>query len=299
MFGTLSQPRRSCLAGLCLSLSCFSNVSASIDVCQQPTAYSHLSVAHHYHEKSSLQADLGDVRQKTYDFDLHYKLSDDWIIGAGHRYNDLSIKPLELQANGHLHTFFLPLHRTTQSDDKSFRLSVAPAISASSNVIKDPAEYSADALQMMAALVWSRQRSNRAIVRYGVCGDHRFGKFEIYPLVSVELQPGPDWTVELGFPKSQLTYRVSTSLSSSVQIAPDGNEWHVKDESLERQSDVVQKAWLLEWAFSWSVHEHFMVKAGVGKQIKNRYEMTLLNGDRVRLRTDPVTRLGLALTWRF
>ena len=211
----------------------------------------------------------------------------------------MDIKPLELQSNGHLHTFFLPLHRETGSDRKSFRLSIAPALSASSNVIKDPDQYNADAFQLLAGLVWSRQAPGRAMVRYGICGDHRFGNFKVYPLVSVDLQPDSDWTIKLGFPTSQLTYRVSRNLTSSLTIAPDGNEWYVKDKSLQKQSSVVHEAWLFEWTFSWLMGRNFTVKATVGKQFRNRYEMTLLNDDRINLHTGPVTRLGAAITWRF
>ena len=34
-------------------------------------------------------------------------------------------------------------------------------------------------------------------------------------------------------------------------------------------------------------------------EFENKYEMTLLNEDRVKFRGDPVTRLGVALAWRF
>jgi hypothetical protein len=298
MFGTPSQLVRSWLVGSWLFLCSYSNALASVDVCQEPAAFSHVSVAHHYHENSTLERGLGGIRQKNNNFDLLFRLSD-WTVGAGHRYTILNVEPLELQANGHLHTFFLPLHRVSQSDNRSFRLSIAPALSASSNVMKDPDEYDADAFQLVAALAWSRQPTKRLTVRYGICGDHRFGNFQVYPLLSVDLQPDSDWTVRLGFPMSQLTYLVSTSLNTSLRIAPDGNEWYVKDKSLEKQSSLVYKAWLLEWSFSWTPNEHFMVKAGVGKQFNNSYEMTLLNDDRVQLDADPVTRLGAALTWRF
>lgn len=299
MFRSLSQLVRGCLAGMSLFLCCFSNSLGSVDVCQQPAAHSHLSIAYYDHEKSSLERGIGKAKQENYDFDLQFRLSDNWTVGAGHRYTILNIVPLELQTNGHLHTFFVPLHRQSQSDRKGFRLSIAPALSASSNVMGDFGEYNSDAFQLLAALVWSRQLSDRVILRYGVCGDHRFGNYEIYPSVSVDLQPNADWTIKLGFPTSQLAYQVSTSFASSLRITPDGNEWHVKDKSLEMQSQAVYEAWLLEWAVIWQVHKHLMVTAAVGRQFENKYEMTLLNEDRVKFRGDPVTRLGVALAWRF
>jgi hypothetical protein len=42
-----------------------------------------------------------------------------------------------------------------------------------------------------------------------------------------------------------------------------------------------------------------MVKTSAGKQFRKSFEMSLLNDDRVTLRTDPVIRLGVALTWQF
>ncbi len=297
-------PVRSCLAGVCLSLSCVSSSLASVDICQQPTAYSHLSIAFYNHEKSLIEKSLiersiGETNQENAKFDLLLKLNDIWAIGAGHRYTVLNVDRLQLQTNGHLHTFFLPLHRQTQSDRKSFRFSIAPALSASSNVMKSPDEYKTDAFQLLTALVWSRQLSDRVDLRYGVCGDHRFGHYEIYPLVSVDWRPHADWTVELGFPTSQLTYQVSTNLTSSLQITPDGNEWFIKDKALAKQSQVVYEARLLEWAFNWQAHKHLMITASVGRQFHNRYEMTLLDDSRVRLRSDSVTRIGAALAWRF
>ncbi len=299
MFRIFSKPVRRCIMGMCLCLSCLSNSLASVDICQQPTAYSYLSIAYYNHETSSFGRSIGETNQENSNFDLLFKLNDNWAFGSGHRYTILNVAPLPLQTNGYLHTFFLPLHRQSQSDRKSFRVSIAPALSASSNVMKSPSEYSADAFQLLAALVWSRQLSDRVNLRYGVCGDHRFGSYEIYPLVSVDWQPHADWTIELGFPTSQLTYQVSRSLTSSLRIAPDGNEWFIKDKGLQKQSQVVYEARMLEWALNWQAHEHFMMTASVGRQFHNRYEMTLLDDSRVRLRSDSVTRIGAAVVWRF
>jgi len=290
---------RNCLTGLVFSLCCFSNSSASVDICQQPTAYSHLSIAYYNQQKSSLDQSNGTTRQENHDFDLLFKLSDNWMFGAGHRYVILKFDPLVPETNGHLHTFYLPLHRQSKSDRKTFRFSLAPALSASSNVMKDPDEYDSDAVQLLAAMIWSTQLSDQMTFRYGVCGDHRFGNYRIYPSVGVGLRPNANWTIELGFPTSQLTHKVSKNLTSSLRIAPDGNEWYVKDRGLEKQSHVVYEAWVFEWTVNWQAHKQFMVTASIGRRFQNKYEMTLLDESRVTLRSDPVTRLGAALAWRF
>ena len=287
---------RSCLTGLCLGLYCFADCFASVDVCQEPPTYSHLSVGYYNHEKSSIGNTLTETNPENYDFDLLFK-SSKWVFGAGNRYTKLNENGL--QTNGHLHTFFLPVHRLSQNDRRSFRASIAPALSATSNVVRRTGEYTADAFQFLAALVWGRQLSDRLDLRYGICGDHRFGSYRIYPVIAVDWRPHPDWTVELGFPTSQLSYRVLTGLTSLLRIAPDGNEWYVKDNDLEKQSQLVYEAYTIEWAFNWQAHKDLLLTASVGRQFHIRYEATLLDGSRVRRSSDSGTRVGVALSWRF
>jgi len=290
---------RNSFAGLCLLPFCVSSSLASVDICRQPAAYSHLSIAHIKQQKSSIEKNIGEIDQENSNFDLQFRLRKDWSFGAGHRYSILNVDPLEPQTNGHLHTYFLALHKQSRSDHGSVRFSIAPGLSASSNVARKPGEYKADALQVLVALIWGRQLSDRMNLRYGICGDHRFGSYEIYPSVGIELQPGADWTIDLGFPASQLIRRISGKLTSSLRIAPDGNEWYVRDEGLEKQSRVIYEAWSLEWDVDWQVHKHLMITAGVGRQFRNRYEVTLLDDSRVRLRSDPATRISVAVAWRF
>lgn len=299
MLSTL-RPRMICRAvGACLFLSYLSNSLAAVDVCQPPTDYSHLSVAYSNHAESSFSGGVGQTRQRNHNIDLLFRFGESWAFGAGHHYDILGIEQLEPQSNGHVHTVFFPLHRISRSGNKGFRISVAPALAASSNVVKDPAEYSADAFQLLGALVWTRNLSTHTTLRYGVCGDHRFGSYKLYPSISVEWQPHVDWTIELGFPTTRLVYRASKILESSLLITPDGNEWHVRDEGMEEQSQLVYEASKVEWALRWTAGKHIAISASVGWQFDNRYELTLLDNRRIRLSSDSVTRIGAALAWRF
>jgi len=297
--GTNTYLARKWLACICIYLFSVSDSFAIVDICQEPTAEPHLSIAIYQHGKSSFERNLGATRQEGYDFDLQFGSKNKWTFGVGHHYRYLNVDRPELQTNGHLHTFFLPVHRLSETDRKSFRISIAPALSASSNVMKDPGEYAGDALQLLAALVWSRQISDQVGIHYGLCGDHRFGSYQVYPLVSVDWQPHPDWKIELGFPTSQLSYQVSKRFSSLLRISPDGNEWYVRDKSLEKQSQLVYEAYELKWAFDWQAQENVTLTASVGMQFHNRYEMTLLNDSRVHLSSESVARAGVAMAWRF
>ena len=285
--------------GACFSLFYVSTGLAAVDVCQPPADYSHLSVAYSNHSESSFDGDVGQANQRNYNVDLLFRSRETWAFGGGHHYDVLGIEQLEPQSNDHMHTVFFSLHRISSEQDRSFRFSVAPALAASSNVVKEPGEYSTDAFQLLGALMWTRSLSKRTALRYGVCGDHRFGRYELYPSINIDWRPHADWTIELGYPTTRVTYSASKTVDSSLLITPDGNEWHVRDRSLEKQSQLVYDAWLVEWAFRWKASAHIAISASIGRQFDNRYEFTLLDDRRVRVASDSVTRFGAALAWRF
>ena len=290
---------RTCLISASLFLPCVSNAATSAEVCQEPKSESRLSIAYYGHEESRLGTSGGTSNLENFSTDLHYNASYKWSYGLGHRTTILNVDGLDLQTNGYLHTFFFPLHRLSKTDNGTFRFSIAPALSGSSNVTKDPGEYSADALQLLAALIWEKRLNERWALSYGICGDHRFGDYQIYPAVIASWQPHPGWSLEIGFPRSRLSYQVSKSVASVLQIEPNGNEWHVKDKSLQNDSQLLYEAYLLEWAFNWRAHEHLMMSASVGREFDRHYELALLDEIVVHLPGDASTRIGVALAWIF
>jgi hypothetical protein len=274
-------------------------VLASVDVCQPPDAFSHLSLGYYKQHGANVYGDAGRIVRENHDVGLQYRLNDTWSLGVGHRYVILDLERTELQTNGHLHTLFFPLHRQGGSGGNSIRISVAPALSASSNVMKDPGEFSADTFQLLAAIVWSRDLSERAKLRFGVCGDHSFGKYTVYPSIALDWRPHPGLLVELGLPVTGLTYEASPAIELMLRVSPDGNEWHVKSKNLEKQSRLVFRALLVEWAVKWQARERVAVTVGVARAFENRYDVTLLDDRRVELSHDAATRVGAGLEWRF
>jgi len=287
------------LVGIVALLLGVASVRSAIDVCQEPADYSHVSFSTYRGEESSLQRDYGAVEQESYNSRLLFNLDDDWSLGVGHDYTILKFDPLEPETNGHLHTFFFPVHWRSQSDDRRLRISVAPALSASSNVVKDTGEYDSDALQLLGAAVWGRAISEAVELRYGVCADHRFGSYRVYPLLSVDWQPHADWKIELGFPSAAVHYQVSGHVDSSLRLSPNGNEWYVKDKELQNDSRFIHESYLLDWALNWQPLSRLVLTASIGRQFQNRYEMTLRDGRRVDLSSDSFTRIGVGLAWRF
>lgn len=288
---------RACLASVSLFLPCVSGASTSAEICHDPGSESRLSIAYYSHDTSPLGTSGGTSELENFSTDLLFNSSNEWAYGIGHRTTILNVDGLDLQTNGYLHTFFLPIHKIRDSDNRSFRFSIAPALSGSSNITKDPDEYSSDALQLLAALIWARPLNERWAFSYGICGDHRFGNYLVYPAVSASWQPHPSWSVEFGFPRSRLTFQVSKSLASVLQIEPNGNKWYVKDNSLQRESQLLYEAYVLEWALNWRAHEHFIVSASIGREFDRHYELTLLDEGVVRLPGDDTTRIGIAFAW--
>jgi len=273
---------------------------ASVDICQDPQADTHFTVRYDTFGKGTLDNGRGTLEQDRLDGDFLLRPAGaSYFFGAGHRYSIFNFEPDQPQTNGHLHTFFLPLHYLAQDDRRSFRVSVAPALSASSNVMQDLNEYADDALQLLAALVWGRQLSARTSLRYGLCGDHRFGEYRVYPLVSIQLQPHPDWVVRLGFPVSQFTYQLSGPLRTTVRLGPDGNEWYVQNRPLTADARFVYVSYALTWAFDWQFHDDFSLTLSAGRQFDQRIELTLADNSRVSFASNPVNRFGAALAWRF
>jgi hypothetical protein len=223
-----------------------------------------LAIAYYNQEQSMLEGDSGKTNLELYGTDLLFRSNDTWSFGFGHRSMILNVDRLELQ-----------------------------------NVTSDPDEFSVDAMQVLAAAVWNKQMSDRMALYYGICGDHRFGDYRVYPVINVAWQIHPDWLLELGFPTSQLIYKVSESFTSLLRISPNGNEWYVKDKSLTKHSQLVYEAYLLEWALNWRAHKNLVLTASVGRELDSRYEMTLRDENRVRLSSDSATRVGIALAWYF
>lgn len=288
---------RTFLISVSLLSPCLSDAATSAEICHDPGSESRLAIAYYDHEQSRLGTSGGTSDLENFSTDLLYNTTSRWAYGFGHRTTVLNVEGLDLQTNGYLHTLFFPVHKLSKSDDGTFRFSIAPALSGSSNVIKDPGEYSADALQLLAALIWERPLNERWSFSFGICGDHRFGDYQVYPVVGASWQPHPSWNLEIGFPRSQLAIQVSNSVAAVIRIEPNGNEWYVKDNSLQKDSQLLYEAYVLEWELTWRTREHLMLSASIGREFDRHYDLTLLDESVVRLPADAATRIGVAFAW--
>ena len=56
---------------------------------------------------------------------------------------------------------------------------------------------------------------------------------------------------------------------------------------------------MVDWAFNWRLNEHIQLTGSIGSEFDTHYELTLLDGERVRFSSDPALRLGVGMVWVF
>ncbi len=273
---------------------------AAADVCQEPAEHPEVFLELSNHGSAGIDPEPGRTRQQRRNFDVLARFdSTSWSFGAGHRYAIFNFSEIELQTNAHLHTSFIPVHWLQQKDQRSFRLSFAPAISASSNVMRNLQEHRSSAIQWLVALAWRRDLSDRVTLTYGLCGDHRFGAYRMYPLAAVEWTPHVDWLLELGFPTSRMRYRLTDGLTSELRIEPIGNEWYVMNRNRTESSQFIYQAYAADWNLEWQLLRRLSVSASLGTHLRGRYDLTLLDGEKLRRSAESAFNVGAGLRWRF
>ena len=268
-------------------------------MCEDPGALSYVSAAVVDHDVSALERGLGATEQNNQELQILARGTADLSFGFSHRYSKFDFAGIEPQTNAHLHTSEFSLHWRRGDGHSNVRAAVAPTLSASSNVLGHPQKYRSDTLQLSLALVRQQRLSESVVARYGLCGDDRFGRYRFYPTAALEWRPHPDWTIDLGFPVSGVTYRISEFLSSELRAAPDGSEWHVMNRDFDAESRFIYESYAVEWLFEFEAGRHLSLVAGVGRQLRNSFEMTLQSGERLSVDSGPVDRISAEIRWRF
>jgi len=225
-----------------------------------------------------------------------------WLAGLGHEYTTVEFDPQlspEPQSNGDLHTLYVPVHWWKQREQQTNRVSVAPAISVSSNALKNPDEMSSDSMQLWLALEHRRQASTSFQWLLGLCADHRFGSYKGYPIAGLLWQPSERWSVRLAFPDSNVSYKITQAWFLSVSASPDGNEWHVLDSELQRRSKYIREAWHLEGRLSWQFHPAWTLSVAVGRAFEQELQFSLEDNRVEKTELDDASSVAVELRWIF
>jgi len=270
--------------------------AASYDLCREPSPEPSLRAGYEVHDDVRLgDAELG---RDDWAADLRVRAGDDWLIGGSYRGALLDESEVGFQTNGYLHGFYVELHRL-RTADRRLRWAIAPALSGSSNVTKDPDEYDGEAWQFLFAAVWEWSANEELTYRAGLCADHRFGRYRAYPVVALGWQPNADWLVEAGFPDTRVTWRPGATLSSAFAVYPNGNEWYVKDKSLQYASMFEYRAWAADLSLAWRATPAIAFTFVLGVDLDAEYRGELVDGSRPALDAGTVGRVGIELEWMF
>jgi hypothetical protein len=270
--------------------------AASYELCSEPSQEPALRVGYHSFDDFRLRdAALG---RDDWAVDGRARAGDDWLIGGSYRGALLDESEVGFRTNGYLHSFYIELHRL-RTEDRRLRWAVAPAVSGSSNVTKDPDEYDGEAWQLLLAAVWEWPANDELTYRAGLCADHRFGRYRAYPVVALGWQPSADWLVEAGFPDTRVTWRPGATLSGAFEVYPNGNEWYVKDKSLQYASMFEYRAWAADLSLAWRATPAIAFTFVVGVDLDAEYRGELDDGSRPALRAGTVGRVGIDFEWLF
>lgn len=221
-----------------------------------------------------------------------------WSGGFRHRYSVFDFEGVEPQTNGHVHTSNVEFH-WRGSGAAAIRLSAAPGIAASSNIVKAPGRYDGKTFTLPVALLAGRQLDDRLRLAWGICGDQSFGEYRLYPKLSLLWTPPGGWYAELGFPASAIGYAAAANWSTELRLAPDGNEWRVEDRRGDARSRFVQESLALRWSVDRALTPAVTVSATAGLQFRSRYELRLADGGRLDTESDSSWRAAVSLRWRW
>ncbi len=274
------------------------HADSAYGVCREPADPPGLHAGFAAYDTADTAGNAARLDRESWSLDVEFDLGGAWRTGGAYRGTLLDEEDVGLQTNGYLHSFYYVLHRV-RSPGQPLRVSIAPALSASSNVTSDPGEIEADALQLNFAALWRFGAGMDFSWRAGLCADHRFGRYRLYPVVAADWRPNARWQLSPGIPDTIIAYRPAEQLGVVLAVYPNGNEWFVKDKSLTRSSRVEYRAWAADISLEWRTSENIALTATLGRDFEAEYRADLQDGTRAGLELGSTDRVGIALRWNF
>lgn len=222
-----------------------------------------------------------------------------YLAGFQHGYSSLSLEGLDpaAQTNGHLHTLSMPWYWFRKEDHIERQFGLAAAISTSSNGLKKPDELGHQVLQLW--LSWEDRRTINQDWDWllGVCGDHRFGSFRVYPVAGVVRKFGTEGELRLAFPDARIGWTLNDRLRFDLRLEPMGNDWRVYDQGLQRQSSFQWRSWSVSAEVNWRMFDAFSVLIRTGQRFDQELEFSLVDGSRLESSLEDSFYWSVGLTW--
>ena len=248
--------------------------------------------------ESPTQGDIGGQRS-TIAAQYDFAAKGQWVLAAGHEYNalDMAIEPgKNLQTNGDLHTLYLATRWLGMIGPGRLQLAFAPALSVSSNALKDSDTWNSGSRQWWGAATYIIP-GNKVDWVFGLGHDYRFGDPRTYPVAGLQWRDNLH-RVLLTYPDISLVRVLDGAWTLGFTTAPDGNRWQAWDRNLEESDDFRRQAWQSELYLRFGLRNGLRFGLAVGYHWNQQWKYRNQNGGVNRLAADDSSYVGLHLGWK-
>lgn len=256
------------------------------------------------HHLEIAEADFGDARLAGREDGLRLRSPDFAVargqlsVGADYTYAHYGYTGLATR-NRDLHRLRLPLTWTGGTDLRT-RLSLVPTVAASSNVFKDLfnrggsddlAWYGQGTIERAPAQGWGW--------RAGAAYDDAFGDPRAYPVLTL-LRSSERFMLELGWPRTHLSWQLRPHWRLSLDLAPAGGRWHViSDERNGAAFFYTSEAWRGSLGAEWRFAPRWRLDARIGIEFDRQHGFEDDTGRRIDRSVDAAGLFGLGVYYRF
>ena len=205
---------------------------------------------------------------------------------------DDSIAPM---TNGHLHSWDFPVSWRNKGTDYSLDYYLAPVISVSSNVLKNPDLLDREAMQLWTGMIYKKHLDQESAWLLGFRSDHRFGPYRLYPVAGFCWQPNANWQLQLALPDFSIRRHLSSGINLKFFISPDGNKWHVFNKDTTRSSDFFYNALVTGLTVEWRINSTVRLEFNVVEHLRRRFSFALIDGTVVETNAESSTGVAMGV----
>lgn len=289
------------LCGIVL-ISCFFTcrpLFAASQYCDYRIDQSYAGVGYGNLEKSHLNTGTGaEVAITTNEVNFAWLVADEQVhslvLGWDMLYTIMDFDLIEPMTNGHLHTWDFSVIGSYKNNGSEVFYKIIPAISVSSNALRDPSLIDGKALQLKTGLVYKKELHQRFAWLIGFMSDHRFGDYRLYPVAGACWQPSEGWLLQLALPDFSIRKAFSNDISLTFYVAPEGNQWHVFSSDRQRDSDLTYNTIVTGITAQWAITTAISLSLNVEKQTSREFSIVLDDNSLI----EPAAGSSMGLTLR-
>ena len=220
-------------------------------------------------------------------------------LGVEFEYTAMDFDSINPMTNGHLHTWSLPLSWQMNHNQHAVFYNITPAISVSSNVLRNPDLADRQSLQLNATVIYRRDLLPEQQWLAGIAADHRFGEFRVYPVAGFVWRAEDDWVIQLAFPDSFIQKALNKRLKLELYAGPRGNQWHVYSKDKSRKSNLGYQSVVAGVSTTWQLPPLFEVKLNLERSTAREIGLTLDDNSALNSTVEAATAVMLSTSMTF